>query len=274
MEVTNLTKRKILESLERGKRFDNRGLFDYRDLSIETGISKNAEGSARVKLGETEILAGVKLSLGEPYTDSPNSGVLVVTTELSPMASEKFEPGPPQIESIELARIIDRGVRESGMFDFEKLCIKEGELVWLVNLDIYPVNDAGNLIDAGFMAAIAAIQQAVLPKLEKENDKERILFGEFTTKKLPLTEKIPLALTFHKIGKNIFLDPTTEEEESSESRITIEISTDKKEDYINAVQKGGDDPFTVEEMHEIIDAAFKNYKKLKEVFNKELKKAK
>jgi len=268
MEISSITKREIAEYLEKGKRFDGRDNFDLRDLSIELGYSNNAEGSARVKLGNTEIVAGVKLSVGTPYTDSPNSGVLITTTELSPMASEKFEPGPPAIFSVELARIIDRGIRESGFIDFEKLSIKEGELVWMVNLDIYPLNDAGNLIDAAAIAAVAALSQAVLPKLEDD----KVLFGELTSKKLPLSEKMPLTLTFHKIGKHMILDPVTEEEEASDARLTIAISSDKKEDFINAMQKGGDKPFTVDEANYIIEHAFKNYKKLKDLVAKELKK--
>jgi len=267
MEIADLTKKRIIDYLNKGKRFDQRELLEYRKIEIETGFSKNAEGSAKVKIGGTEVVAGVKMSVGTPYTDSPNSGVLITTTEFSPMASPKFEPGPPAIESIEVARIVDRGIRESGFIDFEKLSIKEGELVWLINLDIYPINDEGNLIDACALAAISALQQAVFPKLE--NDK--VLFGELTTKKLPLTDKIPLTQTFHKIGNNLILDPVTEEEEMSDARLTVEISTDKKEDFINALQKGGNVPFTVEEIHAIIDNAFKGYKKLKEVFNKEIK---
>ena len=268
MEIADITKRRIIEYLDKGKRFDNRSPFEYRDLSIELGFSKNAEGSARVKLGDTEVVAGIKLSVGTPYSDSPNSGVLITTTELSPMASSKFEPGPPAIFSVELARIVDRGIRESGFIDFEKLSIKEGELVWMVNLDIYPLNDAGNLIDAAGIAAIAALSNAFLPKLEED----KVQFGELTTKKLPLAETMPIAMTFHKIGKHLILDPTVEEEESSEARLTVAISTDKKEDFINALQKGGDKPFTIEETHSIIENAFKTYKKLKESFNKEIMK--
>jgi exosome complex component RRP42 len=268
MEITNLTKKRLAEYLDKGKRFDQREPFEYRNISIELGTSNNAEGSARVKIGETEIIAGVKMSVGVPYTDSPNAGVLVTTAEFSPMASDKFEPGPPAIESIELARIVDRGIRESEFIDFEKLCIKEGELVWMINLDIYPLNDAGNLIDACALAAVAAMSQAVFPKME--NDK--VVFGELTSKKLPLSDKMPLTMTFYKIGKHMIIDPITEEEEASDARLTFAISTDKKDEFINALQKGGDHPMTIEEINTLIDTSFKVYKKLKDTFNKELKK--
>jgi len=69
--TSNITKKRIQEYLEQGKRFDGRELNEFRDLSIETGVSKNADGSARVKIGNTEVLVGVKMNVGTPYSDSP-----------------------------------------------------------------------------------------------------------------------------------------------------------------------------------------------------------
>ena len=51
METSKITSERISRYLEQGKRFDNRGLEEFRDLKIETGVSKNAEGSARVRMG-------------------------------------------------------------------------------------------------------------------------------------------------------------------------------------------------------------------------------
>jgi exosome complex component RRP42 len=275
MEITENTKRRILEYMKAGKRFDGRGLLDHRELSIETNISNKAEGSARVKLGKTEVVAGVKLGLGVPYTDSPDSGVLTVTAELLPLSSSKYEPGPPSDDSIEVARIVDRGIRESEFIDLKKLCIEEGKEVWTVFLDIYPLNDDGNLIDAAAMASVAALMSAVLPKTEKK-DKDsltKIQFGEFTTKKLPLKEAMPLTTTYHKLGNSMFIDPDTEEEEASEARLSVAVSQLKKEDYINALQKGGSIPFSAEEMAYILDNVSKVHKKLQDNFLDKLKKA-
>jgi len=266
---SNLTNRRIAEYLSQGKRFDGREKLEYRNIKIETGISKNAEGSARAKIGETEVLAGVKLGMAEPFTDSPESGVLMVTTELSPMASEKFEPGPPSKESIELARIVDRSIRESHVIDLDKMCIKKGEKVWALFIDIYPINDAGNLIDAATMAAMAALLTAVFPETDKE--KEKIEYGTFTTKKLPLSEAVPIAMTFYKIGDSIILDPTVEEEEASEARLTIAMSKDKKEEVINAMQKGGSSPMSEKEIFHIIDSAEKEFGKIYKTFEEQIK---
>lgn len=260
MEISNITRKRIVEYLSEEKRFDARKLLEYRPISIEMNISKNADGSARVRIGKTEVVAGVKLDVVEPFPDSLDAGVLVVTTELMPLASEKFELGPPKIEAIELSRLVDRGLRESGFIDFNKLCIKEGEKVWSIFLDIYPMNDDGNILDASCMAAIAALHNTRIPKYDEEAGK--VKFGEWTNKKLPLTEHMPITMTFHKISKSILLDPTTEEEEASEARLTIAMSLRDKKPYINALQKGNSKELSGEEVFDILEKAEKEWHKM------------
>ena len=269
METPNVTKKRIIDYLSKGFRFDGRKPFEFRNLKIETGVSKKAEGSARVVLGKTEVLVGVKLGLATPYPDSLDAGTLMVTAELSPMASEKFEKGPPSIVAIGLARVIDRGIRECEVIDMKKLCIKKGENVWSVFLDIYPINDDGNLIDAASLGAMAALKTAVFPKLIEDNTK--VDFGNFTTKKLPIKEDFPLTMTFYKIGNNFVLDPTTEEEGASEAKLSIAISTSKKGEEINALQKDGEETFSIDEVKLMIDTAIKEVKKLSASFDKSLK---
>ncbi len=259
MKIPTITKKRIIEYLASGKRFDNRGLLEYRHIKIETGISNQADGSSRVRVGDTEVVAGVKMDVMEPYTDSEDAGVLAVTVELSPIASERFELGPPRIEAIELARLVDRGIRESGFIDFKKLCLKAGEKVWAIFLDIYPINDNGSLIDASCLAAVAALKDARMPKYNEE--KERVQFGEWTSKKLPLTKSMPFTMTFYKIGNAIILDPVSEEEESSESRLTISISPYNETGMVNAMQKGKETELTKEELFYILDIADKEWKK-------------
>lgn len=260
MEISNLTRKRITEFITEGKRFDNRDLLEHREIFIETGVSKNAEGSARVRLGKTEVVAGIKLDVSEPYADSEGSGNLITTVELLPLASPKFEPGPPKIEAVEIARVVDRGLRESGFIDFEKLCIKKGEKVWSIYVDIYAMNDDGNLLDAAALASVAALKNARLPKYNEKE--ERVIFGEWTEEKLPLTEALPMTMTFHKIGKNILLDPVSEEEESSEARLTLALSKRGKEIAVNAIQKGNETPLSKDEVFRIIDHAVKTWHSL------------
>jgi len=233
--------------LEEGKRFDGRKPDEFRDISIETGISKNAEGSARVKIGKTEVLVGVKMNVSEPYPDSPDKGNLMVTCELIPLSSPRFESGPPRFNAIELGRVIDRGIRESKFIELEKLCIKEGEKVWSVFIDIYSINDDGNLLDAAGLGAITALKNAKIPKYDSKE--EKVLFGELSDKNMPLSKETPISLTAHKIGNNFILDPTREEEDVSETRVTLASSNGT----ISSMQKGEVMSLSVEEFEKILD---------------------
>jgi exosome complex component RRP42 len=261
----NVTGERIKKYLQEGKRFDGRKPEEFRKLTIEKNISIKAEGSVRVRLGKTEVIVGVKMAPGEPYPDSPASGNLMVTAEMLPLSSPRFESGPPKIEAIEWARVTDRGIRESGFVDFDKLCIKEGEKVWTVFVDIYSINDDGNLMDAATIGAIAAMKITKIPKYDLEKDK--VLYDEPTDKGLPLTDHVPVAVTVHKIGDSLIVDPTKEEEDMSETRVTIGSS----KGIISSLQKSDSRALEIEEMKKIFEISTKVSEKIDEKINEALK---
>jgi len=265
METPKITQDRIEEYLKQGKRFDGRKLDEFRDIVIETGVSKNAEGSARVKLGNTEVLVGIKMDVTEPYPDSPNKGNLMVTSELMPLSSSRYESGPPSIESIELSRIIDRAIRESKFIDLDKLCIKEGEKVWNVIIDIYSINADGNLLDAAGIGAIIALKNSRIPKYD--NKEEKVIHGEWTDDKIPTRKDPLLSITFHKIGESIIVDPTIEEEDVSEARVTIGSSNG----VISSIQKGNEVALKIEEFEKILDSMVNVWKNLSSKLEKALK---
>ena len=255
-ETSDITRERIRKYLEEGKRFDGRKLDEFREITIEPNVSKNAEGSVRVRIGKTEVLVGVKMGVGEPYPDSRDKGNLMVTAEFLPLSSPRFELGPPKFNSIEVGRLIDRIIRESKFIDLEKLCIKEGEKVWSVFIDIYSINDDGNLLDAAGIGAVAALKIAKMPKYDEKE--EKIVHGEWTSKNIPLNKDVPLSITLHKIGSSIIVDPTREEEDVSETKLTIGSTGE----YISSMQKGDERSLSIEELNEMIDLSEKLYKKI------------
>jgi exosome complex component RRP42 len=258
--IANIQRQRILEYLSEGKRFDGRGLLDLRNPEVEVGISMNAEGSCSVKMGKTQVYAGVKMSVAEPYPDNPDEGSLSTTLELAPMADEDFDLGPPKIGAIEMARVVDRGIRESGFIDFKKLCIKEGEKSWQVCLDLYAINNDGNLFDAASLAALIALTSAKLPIFNEEKGKPE---HEFSDKGLPLNlEALSFCLTFHKIGKNFVLDPTREEEEIADYRLSVSIGDNNGEPRITALQKGEKGAIGMEDLKKIIELVEQKHKEL------------
>ena len=251
MDVSNLTRDTLNKMFSEGKRFDGRGLLDLRDIEVSYGVSNKAEGSARVKIGKTEVVVGVKLAPGEPYPDSLDKGNLMVSGDLLPLASPRFESGPPGFQAIELPRLIDRAVRESGMIDLSKLVIEEGKKVWTLFIDIYPINDDGNLIDASNIAALAALKEAVIPNLDENGNLD---YEKASKKKLPLSDEIkPISFSFFKLGNSIIIDPTREEEECSEARVTFGISKWNGQYMINSCQKIGTVTFTLSDIEKIMD---------------------
>ncbi|HET6399245.1 MAG TPA: RNA-binding protein, partial [Candidatus Thermoplasmatota archaeon] len=87
-------KRDFVRSLAaQQQREDGRGLLEYRPLDIHVGFVTRAQGSARVRIGNTQVVAGVKIQLETPYPDTGNRGNFMTSAELSPIASPNFEPG-------------------------------------------------------------------------------------------------------------------------------------------------------------------------------------
>jgi exosome complex component RRP42 len=241
--ITRVRKIQIAQNIEKGTRLDGRSLLETREIKLEQGLIQKAEGSARVKLGNTEILVGVKIETGEPFPDTPNEGVQTVNAELVPLASAGFEPGPPDENSIELARIVDRGIRESHCIDTAKLVIEAGKKVFVVFIDVYVLNHDGNLIDSAALASVAALRNAKMPNYEIKDGELKIKAG-YTP--LPLKSS-PITITIGKLGETLIVDPALEEEQVMDARISMAIN---EEGNICAIQKGGNGFFTPQQIIE------------------------
>lgn len=253
-----LNKEYIKTLASKGARIDGRKPEDFREITLEKGIIENAEGSALVKFGETEVLVGVKLGIGVPYPDSRDKGILMVGAEFTPLASPSFEKGPPREEAIELARVIDRGIRESKAIDMEKLCIKKNEKVWMVFIDIHILNHAGNLLDAAGLGAISALLSAKMPEY---NEKEDQINYDKRVKALP-TNAVLVPVTAVKIGETLMLDPNLEEEGAMEARFTMGT---RENGNVCSLQKGGAGAFSQEEIFRIFELASKKAGELRKL---------
>ncbi|MFP4523206.1 MAG: RNA-binding protein [Candidatus Woesearchaeota archaeon] len=246
----------VHRALESDVRYDGRAREQFRDVSIETSVTSTAEGSAIVTAGDCKVMAGVKLSLGTPYPDSPDEGVLMVSCELLPMAHNSIEMGPPRIDAIEIGRVIDRGIRESHAFDTKQLCIEKGEKVWIVSVDIVPLNHDGNIIDLGAIAALAALKATKFPQVNEDGNVD---YKSLSKNSLVL-EKEPIPVTVCKVRDQIFIDPSKEEEDAIEARVTV---TCLDEENICSLQKGGDESFSVEELDDAFTLALKTSAELR-----------
>lgn len=224
-------------------RIDGRTFDKYRDFSVKAGVIERADGSALVKLGETMVMVGLKIEQAKPFADRPNQGVMSTGVELVPFASPSFEAGPPSPASIEIARVVDRGIRESKIIDLDKLCIKPGENVWSVSIDIHVLDYDGNIIDAASMAVLAALLSAKVPNKK---------FGLGEDVKLPLNSVLPITCSFAKIGNIIMADPDLDEDRAADAKFSVCLD---ENGHVHAMQKTLEGAFTVEEIKNIIKTA-------------------
>ncbi len=242
----------ILDLAAEGKRLDGRGPDEYRPITIEPGFVATADGSALVRMGETTVLAGIKLEPGKPFPDTPNAGVLTTNAELIPLSSPTFEPGPPQPWAIEVSRVVDRAIRAAETIDLTKLCVTPSEKTWVCYVDVHVLDHAGNLIDASLLASVAALSGATVPAKRFE-----IAEADY-----PLAvDHLPVECTFVRLGDAIVVDPTFDEEAAAQGRLTV--ATDETGRVV-AMQKGLVGAFSPDDVKATVRRAFQHGDRMRE----------
>ena len=257
--IDKLKRSKILDLLQEGKRIDGRALDEIRPLSIDIDVVPHADGSARVRLGDTEIVSGVKVQPDRPFPDMGDKGIFMCTAEILPLAHPSAETGPPQPAVIELARVVDRGIRESGMIDLSQFVLEKDKSVIGLFADSVVTDHDGNLFDACSYSSVAAIITSKIPKWEIKDDKPAMVEGGESD--APITT-IPISITMGRIGEFIIIDPNLDEWGCLDARITITTNSDGN---IVALQKGGSAGFTFDQLVKCSELSISAGPKIREI---------
>ncbi|MFH0736982.1 MAG: exosome complex protein Rrp42 [Candidatus Micrarchaeota archaeon] len=240
-------------TLEKGIRFDGRRFDEFRPISIQKDVLKTADGSAIARIGNTQVLVSAKFDIVKPFADRPAEGVLVTNSELLPTASPLFEPGPPSVEAIEVARVVDRAIRSAECVDLGSFFVETDKVLGLY-LDIYVLDHAGNFTDAATTAATAALMCAKKPRVEGG----KIVRGEYEGMLNP--RKLPTTTTMIKVGEHWLVDPSRDEERVSETNLTIGTT----EEHVCAMQKGKGS-LSKNELIDAMDIAFKRGNDIRDI---------
>lgn len=254
----------IIKSFRKGERIDGRGLQDYRSIDVVLNPIEKAEGSALVKLGNTQALTGVKVELGEPFPDRPGEGVLQVHAEFVPLASPTLEPGPPDEDAIETARIVDRALREPKAVKMDALVVEPGKLVFVVFNDIYLLDHFGNVIDASMISSMLALAVSRLPKLVKKEAGEYFLDYSERADPLPINTLVT-TVTMGIYEDNIIVDPSLEEESVLNTFITIAVDEAGR---IVGMQKRGSGDLSRAVLDAAVDVSLKKGREVIELMRK------
>jgi len=261
--AARIMRNKIYDLLLQDKRIDGRGPKDLRPISIQTNLLAKAEASALVKMGDTKIMTGIKVEVGSPFPDRPDEGIFTVNAELLPLASTTFEPGPPDERGVELARVVDRSLREGRVLDLKRLCLIEGEKVYALFIDIYVLDYDGNYFDPSLLSALAALATLKIPKYEVVNGKVEKT-GEYFQ---PELTSLPISVMIGIIGERFLVDPQIEEEKVLD--VSLIITTDEKGNIVS-IQKNSPGSIPVKLIDDIVDTAFEKTGEIRRRFLQEV----
>ncbi len=248
----------IISMLGRGVRPNGRKVDEVRPITVIKNYIPNADSSVLVKLGNTQVLTGIKLEVGSPFPDTPSEGNLMVNAEFVPTASPVFEPGPPDENAIELSRVVDRGIREARAVDLSKLVIIPGKKVWNIWVDIYVLDHDGNLTDASSIGALAALMLTKLPEVEVRDTGE-IVVDRNNRKEQPLLNRSVVTVTIGKIGNYVLVDPDLEEESLLDSKFSVAVTDDG---LIAGLQKSGMGYLAEDELPLLVNMALNKGKEI------------
>ncbi|CAI9102893.1 OLC1v1001260C1 [Oldenlandia corymbosa var. corymbosa] len=213
-------------------RTDGRKRLTYRPIYITTGVIPQANGSARVKMGATDVIASVKAELGRPTAAYPDKGKVSINVDCSPTAEPTFEGRGGEELSSELSMALQRcllgGKSGAGAgIDRSSLSIVEGKICWDLYIEGLVVSSDGNLLDALGAAIKAALSNTALPKVQvasvaadeqPEVDLSSEEFLQFDT------SGVPVIITLTKVGKHYIVDATSEEESQMSSAVSVSVN--------------------------------------------------
>jgi len=189
-------------------------------------VIETTNGSARVRIGATEILVGVKAELEKPDLSTPDEGKLEFNVDCSPNATPMFEGrrGGEHIEA-ELGGLFDSFYKKESICDRKKLCVVKGQWCWALYVDILVLELGGNLIDVCGIGIYAALKNTTLPRLEIErgdNDEVEIQLTDDPLDGAEIESLSPvLTITIAKLGNRYIIDPSDEEEAVSKVKLSV-----------------------------------------------------
>ncbi|XP_045820658.1 exosome complex component RRP42-like [Trifolium pratense] len=226
-------------------RCDGRKRLTYRPIHVETGVIPQANGSARIRIGATEVIASVKAELGKPSLSQPDKGKVFIYIDCSSTAEPAFEGRGGEELSAELSTALHcclLGAKSGAGAGIDRTSlVVEGKICWDLYIDGLVVSSDGNLLDALGAAIKAALSNTGIPSVkvtagaasdeQPEVDISDEEFLQFDT------SGVPVIITLTKVGREYIVDATPEEESQMSSAISISVN--KKGHICGITKRGG-----------------------------------
>ncbi|XP_075444732.1 exosome complex component RRP42 [Ascaphus truei] len=264
VQLSEAEKVYILHGIQDDLRTDGRGCEDYRCIEVETDVVSNTTGSARVKIGHTDVLVGVKAEMGVPRLERPEEGYLEFFVDCSANATPEFEGRGGEELGTEIANTLYKIFDNKSSIDLESLCIEAGEHCWVLYVDVL-VSKAQHLCNLWRVTIKLLIHfiyaLTFLMYMPFRIPKVRVLEDDEGAKDIELSDdpydcmrlnvvNVPCIVTLSRIGHRHVVDATLQEEACSLASLLVSVTSKSVLTCMRKIGKGSLDPESIFEMIE------------------------
>ena len=231
-------KKSDIKLISNGKRIDGRDLDELRPIEMKVDVIDRANGSAKVRFGDTEAICSVfgPRVLFPKYLQESETGILRCRYNMAPFSVDDRKSPAPDRRSVELSKVI-RLCLQPALFleDFPK-----------VTIDVYieVLQADGSTRVTGINAASVALADAGVPMKD-----------------------LVTACSVGKIDGKLIVDLCGKEDNYGEADMAVAMMPNRKK--ITLLQMDG--ILTKEEIIELMDLAVKSCEKIYEKQKKVLK---
>ncbi|KAL2316545.1 hypothetical protein Fmac_030421 [Flemingia macrophylla] len=247
-------------------RCDGRKRLAYRPISVETGVIPQANGSARVRMGATDVIASVKCRLNFESQACCNlikekSRYILTAVQLQSQLLRSHSIGFRGRGGDELAAELSIALQrcllggKSGTavvlmlvfffsgagINLSSLIVVERKICWDLYIDGLVVSSDGNLLDALGAAIKAALSNTGIPRVQvaaetSNNEQPEVDVSDEEFLQFD-TAGIPVIVTLTKVGRHYIVDATSEEESQLSSAVSI--SANRQGNICGMTKRGG-----------------------------------
>ena len=227
-------------------RSDGRKLETMRPIIIEAGLSRNAEGSARISVGETVVNCTATIDERvPPFLKGTGRGWVTAEYGMLPRSTNErmkreAASGRQGGRTLEIQRLIGRSLR--GVVDLESL----GERTIILDCDVLEAD--GGTRTASVTGACVALHQAMSYLV----DQEKIPFQ-------PMKELVS-AVSVGVLGSDVFLDLCYDEDSRTDVDLNVVMTGSGQFVEIQGTAEGR--PFSQSQLVQMLESASAGCKSL------------